>query len=175
MRLGCVRFVHAHRRTRNALSILYLALFWGGAVASHFCVAFPCVLVTYGQYAPCNGTHAPCLSCVLLCFGAVQWLRISALRFRAFWSRTASTLPATYSTRLELLASCYVFGATYLKGAIKIDNPSVLVTPSQLPLHKGAKGKSLPTVILSEAKNPSAVLVPLVKGGKREKRARGIQ
>ena len=35
-------------------------------------------------------------------------LRISALRLRAPWSRTASTLPAVCSTLLELLASCFV-------------------------------------------------------------------
>ena len=36
-------------------------------------------------------------------------LHISSLRFRAFWSRTVSTLPAMYSTRLEMRASCFVF------------------------------------------------------------------
>ena len=33
-----------------------------------YSVALRAVLVTYGKYAPCGGTRAPCLSCVLLCF-----------------------------------------------------------------------------------------------------------
>ena len=66
-------------------------------------------------------------------------LRISALRLRALWSRTASTLPAAYSTRLEVLASCFARWGVVRKGNkeyaahFSVTSPCALVTASTLP------------------------------------------